>query len=56
MTDAAPLAAAIVRSLDAEALDKLADLLAPRLENRMGLDQAQGDGWMDAKAAAGTSG
>jgi len=46
------LAAAIVASLDAPALDALADLLVPKLERRLKPAAVAEDGWLDAKRAA----
>ncbi len=45
------LAGAIVASLDDQALDALADLLAPKLEQRLKPVVIE-DGWLDAKRAA----
>jgi hypothetical protein len=46
------LAASIVASLDGPALDALADLLAPKLEQRLKPATAAEDGWLDTKRAA----
>ncbi len=47
MSDA--LAQAVLDALDADALDALAERLAPRIASRL---EGSGDGWLDAKAAA----
>ena len=49
MTD---LAAALIASLDAEALDALADQLAPRLAGRLAADAPEPDRWLDTRGAA----
>jgi len=46
------LAAALIASLDAEALDALADQLAPRLAGRLAADAPEPDRWLDTRAAA----
>jgi hypothetical protein len=46
------LAGLLVDSLDSEALDRLADALAPRLAERLELDRQDGDGWLDTAGAA----
>ena len=46
------LAALIVASLDGPALDALADLLAPKLEQRLKPAATAHDGWLDTKRAA----
>lgn len=51
MTRSPDLAAALVASLDDPALDALADLLAPKLEQRLNREPVE-DGWLDAKRAA----
>jgi hypothetical protein len=51
MIHSSDLAGAIVASLDDSALDALADLLAPKLEQRLKPAVAD-DGWLDAKRAA----
>jgi excisionase family DNA binding protein len=43
------LAAALLAELDAEALDQLADLLAPRIASRL---EQPDNGWLDVAAAA----
>ncbi len=47
MSDA--LARAVLEALDEEALDALAERLAPRIASRL---SASEDGWLDAKGAA----
>jgi len=46
------LAAALIASLDAEALDALADQLAPRLAGRLAADAPEPDRWLDTRGAA----
>jgi hypothetical protein len=46
----AALASVVLDALDDEALDRLAELLAPRLADR--LPVPRGDEWLDAKGAA----
>ena len=48
MTD---LAAALLDALDADALDRLAEQLAPRLAGRLAADDGP-DRWLDARGAA----
>ena len=46
------LGAAIIASLDAEALDALAERLAPRLVGRLAPDAPEADRWLDTRGAA----
>jgi hypothetical protein len=52
MNYSSELAGALVASLDDPALDALADLLAPKLEQRLKPATEADDGWLDAKRAA----
>lgn len=44
------LAAALLAELDDQALDQLAELLAPRLVGRFGAHAAEADGWLRGAA------
>jgi hypothetical protein len=47
-----PLAAALLDALDDDALEHLADRLAPLLERRVGHQRAEHDGYLAPQAAA----
>ena len=46
------LGAALIASLDADALDALAEQLAPRLAGRLAADAPEPDRWLDTRGAA----
>jgi len=46
------LARALLAELDDDALDALADALAPRLQRRLDVAAPVADGWLDTAAAA----
>jgi len=42
----------LVLALDDAALDRLAELLGPRLQRRLGSAEPRDDGWLDSRRAA----
>ena len=46
------LADALLNALDADALDRLAEQLAPRLAGRLAADAPEPDRWLDTRGAA----
>ena len=52
MSESNTLATALLASFDDAALERLAERLAPKLEQLLSPERARGDGWLDAKGAA----
>jgi excisionase family DNA binding protein len=52
MSASVDLGAAVIASLDESALERLAELLAPRLAGKLAVSEARESAWLDSQAAA----